>query len=253
VTAGHGKNRKKNGGQKIMVSEFLFKDRSALFAKLAADCRSHLAQALNDQGQATLLVSGGSTPAPLYEALSLTDLDWANIHIALADERWVDREHSASNEALICKSLLRNHASRAPFTGMKTAAARAVQGCAETEARYQNLPRPFTLAILGMGSDGHTASLFPHASGLSEALLADSERLTAPISAKQSAVTGPNTERLTLTLAGLLQTQRLIILLTGDEKLEVFRTALGEGAVEDMPVRAVLRQNQVPVDLYWAP
>jgi 6-phosphogluconolactonase len=236
-----------------MVTEYLFNDRSELLTQLAADCQAYLAQALTDNGKATFLVSGGSTPAPLYEALSLADLDWANIHVALVDERWVDKEHSASNEALIYRTLLINNAANAPFTGMKTAAARALDGCTETEAKYRALPRPFTVAILGMGNDGHTASLFPHAEGLSVALAAHSEQLTAAIIAKQSDVTGPNIERLTLTLAGLLQTQHLIILLTGAEKLAVFRAALAGGPVADMPVRAVLQQNKVPVDLYWAP
>lgn len=236
-----------------MIKEFLFPDRTSLFTALANACRTHLAAALAGKGRAALLVSGGSTPAPVYEALSSSDLDWANIHVALVDERWVNREHNASNEALIYRTLLRNNAARAPFTGMKTADAHAAIGCTATEAAYRNLPQPFTVTILGMGSDGHTASLFPHAEGLAEALAAESAQLTAPIIAKQSEVTGSNTERLTLTLRGLLQSERLIILLTGEDKLAVFRAAQGDGPVEDMPVRAVLRQCQVPVELYWAP
>jgi 6-phosphogluconolactonase len=236
-----------------MVKDFLFNDRASLFTALANACRTHLAEALAGNGSATLLVSGGSTPAPLYEALSLSDLNWKNIHVALVDERWVDREHGASNEALIYRALLINNARQAPFVGMKTQAARAADGCAETEARYRNLPRPFTVSILGMGSDGHTASLFPHAEGLAEALATESGLLTAAIVAKRSAVTGPNTERLTLTLTGLLQSERLILLLTGEDKLAVFRVAQADGAVEDMPVRALLRQDKVPVELYWAP
>lgn len=236
-----------------MVKEFLFEDRANLFAALASDCRGHLAKALTDRGATTFMVSGGSTPAPLYEALSLSDLDWDNINVALVDERWVDKEHSASNEALIYRSLLINNAAKASFVSMKTAAKSAVEGCTETEVLYQALPKPFAISILGMGNDGHTASLFPHADGLDEALADNNRQLTAAIMAKQSEVTGPNTERLTLTLNGLLQSERLIILLTGEEKLAVFRQAMAEGPVEDMPVRAVLRQNKVPVELYWAP
>lgn len=235
-----------------MVKEFLFEDRASLFTALAQQCQAQLAKSLTKNGTASLMVSGGSTPAPLYETLSLSDLDWKKISIALVDERWVDREHTASNESLIYSSLLINNASQANFVGMKTRAASAVDGCAETEALYRTLPQPFTISILGMGSDGHTASLFPHAEGLTDALVAESEHLTAAINAKQSDVTGPNTERLSLTLAGLLQSERLILLLTGKEKLEVFRTAMTDGAIEDMPVRAVLRQNKVPVELYWA-
>lgn len=236
-----------------MVKQFLFEDRDSLFNALALACERHLDKALNDKGEASFMVSGGSTPAPLYQSLSNSDLDWSKIHVALVDERWVDKDHDASNEALIERSLLVNNAAASTFTGMKTTAETALEGCAESEQNYQAIPKPFTVSILGMGNDGHTASLFPHAQGLEEALADDNDSLTAAITAHQSEVTGPNTERLTLTLNGLLRSKRLIILLTGEEKLAVFKQALADGPVEDMPVRAILRQNKVPVELYWAP
>ncbi len=236
-----------------MIKEFLFENRQQLFAQLSKDCRNHLQHSLIANDSTSLLVSGGSTPAPLYKALSKTDLDWQRIHVALVDERWVDQEHDASNEALIRHSLLINNALKAPFTGMKTSAPSAKEGQAETEIAYQKLPKPFSVILLGMGSDGHTASLFPHAEGLETALDEKNTQLTAAITAKQSEVTGVNTERLTLTLTGLLQSDRLILLITGDEKLSVFRQAMSDGPVEDMPIRALLRQNTVPFEIYWAP
>jgi 6-phosphogluconolactonase len=236
-----------------MVKQFLFDDRDSLISALSLACTRHLEQAVNGKGTASFMVSGGSTPAPLYQALSNSDLDWSKIHVALVDERWVDKDHDASNEALIERSLLINNATKATFTGMKTLAETALEGCTETEALYAKIPQPFTVAILGMGNDGHTASLFPHAEGLASALAEDNHQLTAAITAHQSDVTGPNTERLTLTLNGLLQAKRLIILLTGEEKLTVFKHALAEGDIEDMPIRAILRQTKVPVELYWSP
>ena len=239
-----------------MIKEFLFADRASLFLSLTQVCHKYLSEELVNNEITSLMVSGGSTPGPLYEALSLSDLNWSKITVALVDERWVDRGHSASNEDLIYRSLLINNASQATFVSMKTKAAKAAEGCAETEALYRALPKPFAVSILGMGSDGHTASLFPHADGLSAALNTNSDQLTAAIMAIQSDVTGPNTERLTLTLNGLLQSKRLILLVTGEEKLAVFRTAmsdLSDAAVNDMPIRALLRQSSVPVELYWAP
>ncbi len=236
-----------------MIKEFLFENRQQLFAQLSKDCRNHLQHSLIANESTSLLVSGGSTPAPLYEALSKTDLDWQRIHVALVDERWVNQDHEASNEALIRQTLLVNNALKAPFTGMKNSAASAKQGQAETEVAYQKLPKPFSVTLLGMGNDGHTASLFPHAKGLETALDEKNMQLTAAIIAKQSVVTGLNTERLTLTLTGLLQSERLILLITGDEKLAVFRQAMSDGPVEDMPIRALLRQNRVSFELYWAP
>lgn len=236
-----------------MVREFFFEQRNHLFTALVAECQDVLSEAVSKHGQATLLVSGGTTPAPLYEALSKSDLNWKKIKVALVDERWVDDQHSASNEALIRRSLLINNAKNVEFTGMKTLAATAKQGQAETESRYAKLSQPFTLSIVGMGNDGHTASLFPHAEGLAEALSEENQQLTAAISAVQSEVTGPNTERLTLTRNGLLKSERIIILFTGEDKLAVFSKAQQAGPVEDMPIRALLQQEQVPLELYWAP
>lgn len=236
-----------------MVKEFFFEQRNHLFTALAAECQDVLSEALSKHGAATLLVSGGSTPAPLYEALSKTELNWKKIKVALVDERWVDQEHSASNEALIRRTLLINNAKAAEFTGMKTSAKTAKAGQSETEENYAKLPKPFSLAIVGMGPDGHTASLFPHAKGLAEALKPDSEQITAAITANQSEVTGPNTERLSLTASALLKTERVIILFTGEDKLAVFSAAQKDGPIEDMPIRALLQQEQVPVELYWAP
>jgi len=237
----------------IMVKEFFFEQKQHLITALAAECQDVLHEALSKHGAATLLVSGGTTPAPLYEALSKTDLNWKKIKIALVDERWVDSDHSASNEALIKRNLLINNAKSATFTGMKNSAPTAVKGQAETEANYQKLPQPFSLAIVGMGIDGHTASLFPGAKGLESALKEDGEQLTAAINAVQSDVTGPNTERISLTLAALMKTERIVVLFTGEDKLAVFNMAQKPGPIEDMPIRAILHQEQVPVELYWAP
>ncbi|TPQ25438.1 6-phosphogluconolactonase [Methylomonas koyamae] len=236
-----------------MVREFFFEQRNHLFTALVAECHDVLSEAISKHGHAVLLVSGGTTPAPLYEALSKSDLNWKKIKVALVDERWVDAEHSASNEALIRRSLLINNARNVEFVGMKTAAATAAAGQAETEGRYQALPQPFTLSIVGMGIDGHTASLFPHASGLTEALSENNTQLTAAINAVQSEVTGANTERLSLTRKGLLKSERIVILFTGEDKLAVFGKAQQPGPVEDMPIRALLNQEQAPVELYWAP
>jgi 6-phosphogluconolactonase len=236
-----------------MIKEYLFEDRNQLFTELSKACLNHLQHSLIANGITSLLVSGGSTPAPLYEVLSKTNLDWERIHVALVDERWVDDNHQASNEALIRRSLLINNALKAPFTGMKNSAPSAKQGQAETESAYQKLPKPFSVTLLGMGSDGHTASLFPHAEGLEAALDEKNTQLTAAIIAKQTEVTGANTERLTLTITGLLHSERLILLITGDEKLAVLRQAMSDGPVEDMPIRALLRQTKVPFELYWAP
>lgn len=236
-----------------MIKEFFFEQRNHLLTALVAECQDVLSEAISKHGVATLLVSGSSTPAPLYEALSKTDLNWKKIKIALVDERWVDADHTASNEALVRRSLLINNAKISEFTAMKSDAATAAAGQAECEDRYARLPQPFSLAILGMGIDGHTASLFPQAEGIKAAMDLNNSSLTAAINAPHSEVTGPNTERMTLTLSALMKTERLIILLTGEDKLAVFSAAQKPGSSDEMPIRALLHQEQVPVELYWAP
>jgi len=136
---------------------------------------------------------------------------------------------------------------------MKNTADTAQEGLADCEAAYQQLAQPFDITILGMGNDGHTASLFPHANGLEAALNPDSPELCTAIIAHQSEVTGAITERMTLSLAGLLQSKTLVLLITGQEKLDVLRKAQAGTDVAEMPIRAVLQQDRVPVVVYWAP
>lgn len=236
-----------------MVTERLFESRAEMIAALQAECEAALRGAIEDRGEASFMVSGGSTPEPLYKALSNSDLDWESVYVALVDERWVDFDHDKSNEAFTVKHLIQNKAAVANLVGMKNSAETALEGLADCEAAYQQLAQPFDITILGMGSDGHTASLFPHAQGLDAALNPDSNELCAAITAKQSEVTGAIVERMTLSLAGLLRSKSLVLLITGDEKLAVLRAAQADGDVKDMPIRAVLRQTRVPVVVYWAP
>lgn len=236
-----------------MLQERFFDDAALLYAQLAEDCAKYLSQALAEASAASFLVSGGSTPVPLYQQLSRYELDWQKIYMALVDERWVAVENSASNEALIKRSLLQNFAVTANFTAMKSSAETAEKALLQVEERYQNLPDFVALSILGMGSDGHTASLFPHAHGLASALDPNSSRYCVAIQAQASAVTGNHTERMSLSLWALLKSRRIILLMTGEEKLAVYRQALQGDDVKAMPVRAILQQQQIPVDVYWAP
>lgn len=236
----------------MMLEEKLFDSREALLAALQEDSVAALDEGLKERGEATFLVSGGSSPAPLYQRLSQIALDWSRIQVALVDERWVEPGHAKSNETFVQENLLQHAAGQAPFLGMKNSAASAAVGLAACEQAYGQLTRPFDLTILGMGPDGHTASLFPHADGLREALMT-TDRLCAAISAHQSEVTGEYTERMSLSLNGILQSRRLVLLITGEEKLKALRAAQEGESVDEMPVRAVLQQDRVPVILYWAP
>ena len=224
-----------------------------MFAALLIECSDKLTAAIEEKQTATLLVSGGSTPQSLYQQLSAVTLDWQKVSIALVDERWVDTSQPGSNETFITNNLLINNAASAQYVAMKGSEASAVLGQPSCEQRYQQLCCPFDVTILGMGSDGHTASLFPQAKGLTEALDTNLRNLCVAINAKPSEVTGELTQRMSLSLFGLLQSQELHLLITGEGKLAVYKQALANADVMQTPVSALLQQDKVPVKVYWAP
>ena len=100
----------------------VFADRDALVAAAVERIVEALTQAINERGRALMLVSGGSSPEPVYRALAQRDLSWSSVSVALVDERWVDPGHSASNEGFIRRHLLTGPAAEAEFIGMKTSA-----------------------------------------------------------------------------------------------------------------------------------
>ena len=231
--------------------EHRFEDRESLLDALYPAVVADLEKSLAQHSSATLLVSGGSTPVPLYRRLAGADLDWANIDVALVDERWVAIDDEASNERMLRETLLGDRAARARFTGMKNDAPTADEGAETCNREYARLPAPFCLCLLGMGADGHTASLFPNARGLDRALA--SKRHCAAIRAQRSEVTGDNLERMTMTPWGILQSRKLILLISGDDKWRVYRRARQNGASADLPVSLFIGQDRVPVEVYWAP
>lgn len=225
-----------------------FPDRDTLVNDLAQRIGQMLAQGVKDNGRASLAVSGGSTPVNLFERLSTLDIPWLNVVVTLVDERWVAPTVSDSNENLVRTHLLRNRAVAAAFVGMKNSAKTAREGETGCEAQMGKVPRPFDVLILGMGNDGHTASLFPYATRLDEATKMNSGRFCMGI----TPLTVPH-ERMTLTLPAILDSKQIFLHLVGQEKKEVFQAAQDDGPSEKMPIRFVLREQKSPVDVYWAP
>lgn len=234
-----------------MVVERFFETREALTQALQQECEAALIAAVEERGEATFMVSGGSTPEVLYKAMSHSDLPWESIYVALVDERWVDFDHPRSNEAFVTRSLIQNKAANTNLIGMKNSAEHPQDGLDDCEAAYQQLAQPFDITILGMGPDGHTASWFPHAEGLDNALTTDS--LCAAVTAHKSEVTGDEVLRMTLSLQGVLKSKKLYLLLTGNDKLETFRAAQAGTDVSEMPIRALLQQDALDLTVFWAP
>jgi 6-phosphogluconolactonase len=225
-----------------------FADRDELAAALAEKVAAVLYTALGITGRAVLVVSGGTTPAPFFRRLAEKDIPWQKITVTLADERWVDTDHPDSNEKLVRTHLLQGPARTAGFVGLKNESPTAAAGEKEACRRLAELPAPFAAVVLGMGSDGHTASLFPGAPQLAQAL--DREAST-PCLAVDPADAAHG--RITLALPALLKTRRIFLHITGMEKLEILKRALAGGPVEEMPVRSVILQEETPVEIYWAP
>lgn len=211
-----------------------------------------LQSALDELGQASLAVSGGSSPKPLYERLSGEKLDWADVSVALVDERWVNPGEAGSNETFVRQTLLQNYADDARFVGLKTDGATPADGLAAAMAALSDVPVPFDAVILGLGPDGHTASWFPHAAGLADAL-APGAPLLAAVTAHASPVTGAHLQRITLTKAALKGARHLALMISGDAKAEALARALEPGPVEELPVRALLHDDAYHLHIYQAP
>ena len=225
-----------------------FASAEALVSEGAADVLGHLAHAWASRGKASLVVSGGRSPRAFFEQLRTGDLEWRGVWVTLADERWVEPTDATSNERLVREELLRGKAAAARFVGLKNEASSPEQGAAAAWQALAPVPRPFDVTILGMGDDGHTASLFPRSPNLKSAL--DESAAGACVGMCSPM---PPRARLSLNLSALLDSGRIIILIRGESKLRAYRAASGPGPVEEMPVRAVLRQQRTPVQVLWAP
>lgn len=185
---------------------------------------------------AELAVSGGSTPLALYRELAGMDLNWPNTRLTLVDERWVPPHHPRSNEAFVREAF--NKAPNASVQGLFLEKSTINAAVSHFNSSLEPSMSGFDVVVLGMGNDGHTASWFPHAAGLGNALTSD-DRYCA-ITAQQSDVTGEEVERVSLTLSAIKQSPLIVLLLAGEAKYETLQVALEPGSVVDMPVRAIL-------------
>ena len=227
-----------------------------LALSLAADIAQRLREAVAGRGQALLAVSGGKSPVPLFQQLSQQDLPWARVTVLLVDERCVPPDHADSNGALVRQHLLQGPAGAArwwPFFDAlpgfdpqhEPTPATLMALTDAARQRLAPLPWPLDVAVLGMGEDGHTASLFPGAAGLAQALCSNKTvAWTAPASAPHA--------RLTLTLPTLLAARCLVLPLLGSTKHAVFQRAC-VAPTADLPISLLLHQAPSPVHVWLAP
>lgn len=222
-----------------------FHDDASLSARLADDVAAALTRRIDTQGSASLVVSGGRTPLPFLRELATRPLAWARVVVLLADERCVALDDGASNQRMVRENLLTGAAQAASLLEID---ATAPDAALQWQLQLDALPRPFAAVVLGMGDDGHFASLFPRMPGIAAALdpaqPADVVRGLAPAEPQA---------RLSLNLGALCDTDLLALHVTGPAKLATLNRAEAPGPATDLPARALLRQQRVPLHIYHAP
>ncbi|RZI85693.1 MAG: 6-phosphogluconolactonase [Rubrivivax sp.] len=221
---------------------------AALAQALALWVAERLREGLAARGEALLVVSGGSTPVPFFEAMSLAALDWSNVTVTLADERWVPPDHADSNERLVRAHLMRGLAAPLRFVPLKTADQAVAEGLPKVEQALADLHWPADVMVLGMGGDAHTASLFPRAPELSLAL--QDPGTVRCLAVKAPALPNVPVDRISLSRKALLDTRHLVLHVTGAAKRALLAQAMQAGPVQDMPIRLALQQAGIPCHVF---
>ncbi|BBL34949.1 6-phosphogluconolactonase [Nitrosomonas stercoris] len=191
-----------------LIKRHPFKDLASLSAELAQSVAATLRDTIEQHGHASLVIPGGRTPTVYLPQLAKMALPWQQLFVTLSDERWVEPTSDQSNARLVREYFLQ-HLQPAPrFIPLKTKHAQPDEAIAELNTQLSALPLPLSLVILGMGADGHIASLFP-------GMTIDTTSTNLCQAATPPAAPSP---RISLSLPTLLNSQRIIVVITGQEK-----------------------------------
>ena len=224
-----------------------FEANTALVEALANKIAVNLQDAIAARGHATLIVSGGSTPKPLFKQLRKIKLAWEKVTVGLCDERWVDPAHPDSNEQFVKTFLLQDEAAKATFSSMYIGGVEATEAEALCSAKVAAELFPFDVLILGMGSDAHTASLFPENPKLEKGFDLDTHALCIAIEPHSA----PHM-RMSLTRRAILDAANLYLHFEGKEKLGIYEKAMEGEDMYSMPIRSILKQKKKDVEVYYA-
>lgn len=225
----------------------------ALNLRVAQDIAQRLNAAIQTRGFAVLSVSGGQSPVGLFEALRVIDIDWSRVRVTLVDERCVPRTHPDSNALLVQTHLLQDLAAQAQLVFMGATASAPLSTPtqqAETARHALRAAGVTDVLVLGMGTDGHTASLFPEAPNLSQALDQRNTDTCIAIELNNPPANAPYA-RITQTLAQILSARHIVLPLAGADKRRTLQQAWPH-ATPALPISYVLQQNQTPVALWLA-
>ena len=216
-----------------------FDSREALTAAAARAIKEALAAGIEERGRASMAASGGSTPGPVYEALSgEASLAWEKVTVAIADEREVPADHEHRNGKMVRQKLLKGAAAPAAFVPL------------DAEGTLDDALFPLDVAVMGMGEDGHTASWFPQSPGLKEALEGAENAVVRTV--PDPMPDGAPHERLTMTRAAITGARLPLLLVSGEKKRAVLEEAMRQGQVEEMPVRALLHAPGTGLRVMWS-
>jgi 6-phosphogluconolactonase len=222
-----------------------FTDSNELNQDFADRLIAILSDAIAKRGAAYLVVSGGRTPQGLFSKLSQTDLDWSKVTITLADDRFLPDSEADSNERLVKASLLQHQAAAATFISLYVPTATAELAVPELLQRVKQLPT-FDAVILGMGEDGHTASLFPCSKEIQQGLASD-----APDVLAVNPTTAPY-QRISFSKQRLLNSRALFLHLVGASKLTVLEQAKASQDELAMPIRAFIHHTAPELAVMFA-
>ena len=232
------------GGIMYQLNEF--EQRSFLDEALADRVATLLTDAINSKGKASIAVSGGSTPKGFFAALSEKDLPWKKITVTLADERWVSMDSEASNTRLVHENLLQNKAVNAKFFHLKQGEELTGETLSDLNIAANSALLPLDVLILGMGEDGHTASLFPCSDEIEQCLSLTTEPLL-----KVVPKTAPH-QRISFSFASLIESNNIFLHISSANKKDVLTKALNGTDKKEMPIRAFLQHPEVNTNVYWA-
>ena len=225
-----------------------YDDAAELAAAVAGDVGFIIESALDARGQALIALPGGKTPAPIFEKLAKAKIDWKRVTIIPTDDRLVAMTDPLSNAALIAKAFLPKGARVLPITTDKAADHRMAGKAAD--ARLQELHWPPDLVWLGVGADGHTASIFP-GPDLDEALNGPKARRALGVLPDPLPAEAP-VARVTLSKAAILSARTLMLVLAGKEKRKLLEQAIKDGASSTLPVGRVLADAEQAIDIHWS-
>ncbi len=220
---------------------------SELAERTSSIASSVLRRALLVKERASLVVSGGRTAGLVLSALSESELDWHRVIVSLADDRWVAPDSDDSNEKLVRAHLIKGPASQAQLLSMFVPGASVQEACTKHDRDFPKAARAFDVVLLGMGEDGHFASIFP--STPSEILHGSDSRSFVPGKAPK-----PPLDRISVAPRALLESRCIILVIQGEDKRAVYRRALLEGSYSDLPVRALMhRRTDAELHVVWSP